>query len=66
MLNRITKAGYQKIFFMIESNHKTSEIKFRDEWIDFIHGLQNKICAALEATDGKAKFIEDKVFSIKS
>ena len=28
-------------------------------WIDFIHELQNHICTALEAVDGKAKFIED-------
>ncbi|MBS1916198.1 MAG: oxygen-dependent coproporphyrinogen oxidase [Bacteroidetes bacterium] len=45
---------------MNKSNPKIPGIKFRDEWIDFIHGLQNKICAALEAVDGNAKFIEDK------
>ena len=28
-------------------------------WIAFIHQLQNDICTALEASDGKAKFIED-------
>ena len=27
-------------------------------WIAFIHQLQNDICAVLEASDGKAKFIE--------
>ncbi|WP_129020363.1 oxygen-dependent coproporphyrinogen oxidase [Edaphocola flava] len=31
----------------------------KDIWIDFIHDLQNRICAALEASDGKAKFVED-------
>ncbi len=31
----------------------------RGLWIEFIHQLQNDICAALEASDGKAKFIED-------
>ncbi|MES1223750.1 MAG: coproporphyrinogen III oxidase, partial [Bacteroidota bacterium] len=45
---------------MNKNNQKIPEIKFRDEWIDFIHDLQNKICAALEAVDGKAAFIEDK------
>lgn len=29
-------------------------------WIDFIHGLQDRICTALEQEDGAAKFIEDK------
>lgn len=32
----------------------------REEWIEYIEGLQNRICTALEVTDGKAKFIEDK------
>jgi len=29
-------------------------------WIDFIHGLQDRICTALEQEDGAAKFIEDR------
>jgi coproporphyrinogen III oxidase len=32
----------------------------KDNWIYFIHQLQDDICAALEKADGKAKFIEDK------
>ncbi|HVG13820.1 MAG TPA: coproporphyrinogen III oxidase, partial [Chitinophagaceae bacterium] len=32
---------------------------FTEGWIDYIHGLQNRICAALEQSDGKARFIED-------
>lgn len=32
----------------------------KDRWIDYIHGLQDRICAALEAADGTAKFIEDR------
>jgi coproporphyrinogen III oxidase len=28
-------------------------------WIDYIHDLQNRICTALEASDGKATFKED-------
>jgi coproporphyrinogen III oxidase len=31
----------------------------KDTWIEFIHQLQDDICAALEASDGKGKFIED-------
>ncbi len=38
---------------------KAGEKKFRDEWIDFIHELQNKICASLETVDGKGEFKED-------
>ena len=29
-------------------------------WITYIHALQDRICAALEQTDGKARFTEDK------
>ena len=32
----------------------------KEAWINYIHDLQNRICAALEGTDGKAKFIEDR------
>jgi coproporphyrinogen III oxidase len=33
---------------------------FKNEFIDFIHQLQDEICSALEKADGKSKFIEDK------
>ncbi len=33
---------------------------FKDKFIAYIHDLQNRICAALEAADGKARFIEDQ------
>lgn len=32
----------------------------KEKWISIIHQLQDNICAALEACDGKATFIEDK------
>ncbi|HEY9364453.1 MAG TPA: oxygen-dependent coproporphyrinogen oxidase [Chitinophagaceae bacterium] len=32
----------------------------KENWISFIHDLQNHICAALEDVDGKAAFIEDE------
>ena len=38
---------------------KTNPV-FRETWIDFIHGLQDRICTGLEKIDGKSKFIEDK------
>ena len=31
----------------------------KEQWIQFIHQLQDDICAALESADGKAKFVED-------
>jgi coproporphyrinogen III oxidase len=31
----------------------------KENWIKYIHELQNSICLALEQADGKAKFIED-------
>jgi coproporphyrinogen III oxidase len=33
---------------------------YKNEFIKFIHDLQDKICLALEKSDGKANFIEDK------
>lgn len=35
-------------------------MSIKEDWILYIEGLQNLICAELEACDGKAKFIEDK------
>lgn len=37
----------------------TATINIRENWIAFIHGLQDAICAALENVDGKALFHED-------
>ncbi|WP_121352564.1 oxygen-dependent coproporphyrinogen oxidase [Flavisolibacter nicotianae] len=31
-----------------------------DQFVNYIHDLQNRICAALEKADGTAKFVEDK------
>lgn len=35
-------------------------MSIKEEWIKYIEGLQDRICAELEACDGKAEFIEDK------
>ncbi|MEO6313339.1 MAG: oxygen-dependent coproporphyrinogen oxidase [Chitinophagaceae bacterium] len=32
---------------------------FRQSWVNYIHRLQEEICAALEKEDGKARFIKD-------
>jgi coproporphyrinogen III oxidase len=32
----------------------------RENWIEYIHDLQNRICSALEKADGKAVFMEDE------
>ncbi|HWC54513.1 MAG TPA: oxygen-dependent coproporphyrinogen oxidase [Chitinophagaceae bacterium] len=40
--------------------HKTETKELRGQWIDFIYGLQDKICKALEEVDGKATFKEDE------
>jgi coproporphyrinogen III oxidase len=31
----------------------------KQTWTDYIHDLQNRICAAVESIDGKSQFIED-------
>lgn len=33
-------------------------MNIKENWVNYIESLQNHICAALEACDGKAKFIE--------
>ncbi len=35
-------------------------MNIKEDWIQYIESLQNRICAALEETDGKAKFVEDQ------
>lgn len=40
--------------------HKMTTRPFRDNWIEYILSLQEKICKALEEVDGKAKFITDE------
>ena len=45
---------------MTDINQHTTETKaFRQQWIEFIYNLQDKICKVLEEVDGKAKFSED-------
>ena len=39
--------------------YETGTPGFRDRWTGFIHALQERICAALEAVDGKAVFVTD-------
>lgn len=34
-------------------------MQIKEQWISYIHDLQNRICAALEQADGKANFRED-------
>lgn len=35
-------------------------MSIKQEWIEYIHDLQDRICWALEEVDGKAKFQEDR------
>jgi coproporphyrinogen III oxidase len=35
-------------------------MNIKENWIEYIEGLQNRICTALEVCDGKAHFIEDQ------
>ncbi len=36
------------------------EMSIKEDWILFIEDLQNRICKALEESDGKAKFVEEQ------
>lgn len=35
-------------------------MNIRDQWVNYIHDLQNRICAAIVAADGKSLFHEDR------
>jgi len=35
-------------------------MNIKEDWIKYIEALQNRICTALEASDGKSRFIEDE------
>ncbi len=35
-------------------------MNIKGNWIEYIHGLQDRICAAVEEADGEATFLEDK------
>ncbi len=43
-----------------EGLYKTATRDFRDRWIRYIYGLQDRICEALEQVDGKAVFLTDE------
>jgi coproporphyrinogen III oxidase len=40
--------------------YKTATKEFRGRWIEYVYGLQDTICAALEKVDGKAVFLTDE------
>lgn len=42
------------------SLYKTETKAFRGEWIEYVYNLQDTICSALEAADGKARFHTDE------
>lgn len=42
------------------SINKSVSVIFRERWIHHIHELQDRICRALEETDGHAEFKEDR------
>jgi coproporphyrinogen III oxidase len=43
-----------------EGLYKTATRDFRNRWIGYIYGLQDRICEALEQVDGKAVFLTDE------
>ena len=43
-----------------EGLYKTATRDFRDRWIGYIYGLQDRICEALEQVDGQAVFLTDE------
>lgn len=54
-ISEATANGFQEqTEFPVKSMH------IKEDWIQFIHDLQDRICKALETLDGKAVFIEDE------
>ena len=45
---------------MNEQVANKTDNQIKNEWIEYIEDLQNRICQGLELADGKAKFKEDK------
>lgn len=43
-----------------ETSYKAIMKPFRNRWTDYIHGLQDNICQALEQVDGQARFQEER------
>lgn len=43
-----------------QKSYQTDTREFRDRWTSYIHGLQDGICAAVEALDGGVKFLTDQ------
>ncbi|MES2373140.1 MAG: oxygen-dependent coproporphyrinogen oxidase [Bacteroidota bacterium] len=41
------------------STYKTNTTTFKENWIQYVHALQEKICDGIEAMDGKALFATD-------
>src|ERR1044071_7169882 len=41
-------------------NMTIDQMNIKENWINYIHSLQDRICAALEKEDGKATFREDQ------
>jgi coproporphyrinogen III oxidase len=39
---------------------QTPDMGTKEEWIGYIHSLQDRICAAIEEADGEGRFREDK------
>jgi coproporphyrinogen III oxidase len=42
------------------NTYKTQPVLFREQWIEYILMLQDRICNRLEETDGSARFKEDR------
>lgn len=40
--------------------YKTATHEFRDRWIGYLYGLQDRICDAVEKLDGQARFATDE------
>jgi coproporphyrinogen III oxidase len=62
------RAQRSKLLHLREARKKSGCMKMnelpasdiRSQWIEYIHDLQDRICAGLEAADGKEKFFEDR------
>jgi coproporphyrinogen III oxidase len=56
----MVSAEYTFYHSQLTTRNAQQVMSIKQSWIDYVHDLQNRICAALEEADGKAKFFEDK------
>nr|WP_315819878.1 coproporphyrinogen III oxidase [Paraflavitalea speifideiaquila] len=57
---RLTDLFWPSYNFIYHEHRTDIKSPIKENWINYIHDLQNRICKAVEQADGQAAFKEDK------